>query len=108
MTILHCRLNGTAGPGSERYLPEGLPLPLSTRQERQAAVHELTVQLDQLEKQLQESSKVRSAAVLAWWAGHGVELPGPGCLATPRLEPALWDQSAVPNASAQAMRASAK
>ena len=55
----HCRLNGTAGPGSERYLPEGLPLPLSTRQERQAAVHELTVQLDHLEKQLQESSKVR-------------------------------------------------
>lgn len=55
------RLNGTAGPGSERYLPEGLPLPMSTRQERQAAVRELTVQLDQLEKQLQESSKARES-----------------------------------------------
>ena len=59
---------------------------MSTRQERQAAVKELTVQLDQLEKQLQESSKVRSAAVLALRTGLGVGVPGPECLAAPRLE----------------------
>lgn len=62
---------------------------MSTRQERQAAVRELTVQLDQLEKQLQESSKVRSAAVLALCTGRGAGVPGLGGLAAVSFEPAL-------------------
>lgn len=81
---------------------------MSTRQERQAAVRELTVQLDQLEKQLQESSKVRSAAVLALCTCRGAGVPGLGGLAAISFEPALQRQPAVSKAASQALGASAE
>ena len=39
-------------------LPEGLPLPLSTREGAQGVIQSLRVEIDALEKKLQESSKV--------------------------------------------------
>ena len=52
-------------------LPEGLPFPSSTREGSQGVVQSLRVEIDALEKKLQESSKVRhllisSLVCLAW------------------------------------------
>lgn len=40
-------------------LPEGLPFPSSTREGSQGVIQSLRVEIDALEKKLQESSKVR-------------------------------------------------
>lgn len=40
-------------------LPEGLPFPSSTREQSSGVIHALRVEIDALEKKLQESSKVR-------------------------------------------------
>ena len=56
------RLNGTARRESMvNCLPEGLPYPSSTREKSSGVIHALRVEIDALEKKLQESSKVRHA-----------------------------------------------
>lgn len=44
-------------------LPEGLPFPSSTREGSQGVIQSLRVEIDALEKKLQESSKVRRLSV---------------------------------------------
>lgn len=56
------RLNGTARRESmANCLPEGLPYPSSTREQSSGVLHALRVEIDALEKKLQDSSKVRQA-----------------------------------------------
>ena len=55
------RLNGTARRDSiANCLPEGLPFPSSTREACQGTIQSLRMEVDALEKKLQESSKVSS------------------------------------------------
>ena len=55
------RLNGTARRDSiANCLPEGLPFPSSTREACQGTIQSLRMEVDALEKKLQEASKVSS------------------------------------------------
>ncbi|KAL0029741.1 hypothetical protein WJX79_006839 [Trebouxia sp. C0005] len=56
------RLNGTARRDSiANCLPEGLPFPSSTREACQGTIQSLRMEVDALEKKLQESSKLRES-----------------------------------------------
>lgn len=55
------RLNGGEAGKIDKRLPEGLALPSSTKEERQASISELSLEVSSLEKQLQEASKAREA-----------------------------------------------
>ncbi|KAI3427991.1 hypothetical protein D9Q98_006379 [Chlorella vulgaris] len=56
------RLNGSPGqPLGKDAAPFGLPLPASTEEQRKQATAQLNVQLDGLEKKLQEASKARES-----------------------------------------------
>ncbi|KAL3132082.1 hypothetical protein ABBQ32_008692 [Trebouxia sp. C0010 RCD-2024] len=59
---LWARLNGTARRESmANCLPEGLPYPSSTREQSSGVLHALRVEIDALEKKLQDSSKLRES-----------------------------------------------
>jgi len=47
------RLNGTPGQPLDKDAPYGLPLPLSTDEQRKQHMQQLNLQLDSLEKKLQ-------------------------------------------------------
>ena len=56
--FLWYRLNGTRQDSIANCLPEGLPFPASTKEARQSTIQSLRMDVDGLEKKLQEASKV--------------------------------------------------
>ncbi|PRW56758.1 LETM1 and EF-hand domain-containing anon- mitochondrial [Chlorella sorokiniana] len=55
------RLNGSPGQPFTKDGPFNLPLPVGTEEQRKQALQQLNVQLDALEKQLQDASKARES-----------------------------------------------
>lgn len=55
------RLNGSPGQPLDKDAPFGLPLPVGTEEQRKQHMQQLNLQLDALEKKLQDASKARES-----------------------------------------------